>query len=41
MITVQDVAKCEEVKALVEGSQKHLDALRLYRTFCKTYKHSF
>lgn len=41
MITVQDVANCEEVKALVEGSQKHLDELRLYRAFCKTYKNSF
>jgi len=41
MITVQDVANCEEVKALVEGSQKHLNALRIYRTFYKTYKYCF
>jgi len=41
MITVQDVVDCEEVKALINGSQKHLDALRIYRTFFKAHKHCF
>ncbi len=31
MITLQDVIKNEEVKALIEGAQKQLDSLRLYR----------
>lgn len=33
MLTVKDIKNCEEVKVLVKGTQKYLDALRLYRTF--------
>ena len=32
MITLQDVIKNEEVEALIQGAQKQLDGLRLYRT---------
>lgn len=41
MITLQDVQNCEEVKALIDGSERHLNALRIHRTFDKTYKYSF
>ncbi len=32
MITLNDVRNNEEVEALIEGAQKQLDGLRLYRT---------
>lgn len=32
MITLEDVIKNEEVEALIQGTQKQLDSLRLYRT---------
>ena len=32
MITLQDVMKNEEVEALINGAQKQLDVLRIYRT---------
>ena len=32
MITLEDVRKNEEVEALIQGAQKQLDGLRLYRT---------
>ncbi len=32
MINLDDVRKNEEVEALIEGAQKQLDSLRLYRT---------
>ena len=32
MINLDDVIKHEEVEALIEGAQKQLDSLRLYRT---------
>ncbi len=32
MINLDDVIKNEEVEALIEGAQKQLDSLRLYRT---------
>lgn len=32
MITLQDVIQNEEVEALIQGTQKQLDSLRLYRT---------
>lgn len=32
MINLQDVIKNEEVEALINGAQKQLDSLRLYRT---------
>ena len=31
MINLDDVIKNEEVEALIEGAQKQLDSLRLYR----------
>lgn len=31
MITLQDVIKNEEVDALIQGAQKQLDSLRIYR----------
>lgn len=31
MITLQDVRNNEEVEALIQGAQKQLDNLRLYR----------
>lgn len=41
MITLEDVKNNHEVIALIEGSQKQLDKLRIYRTWNKTYKFSF
>lgn len=32
MITLQDVIKNQEVEALINGAQKQLDGLRIYRT---------
>ncbi len=32
MITLQDVIENNEVEALIQGAQKQLDGLRLYRT---------
>ncbi len=32
MITLQDVRNNKEVEALIQGAQKQLDNLRLYRT---------
>lgn len=32
MITLQNVKENEEVRALIQGAQKQLDSLRLYRT---------
>ncbi len=32
MITLEDVIKNEEVEALILGTQKQLDSLRLHRT---------
>ncbi len=32
MITLENVRKNEEVEALIQGAQKQLDGLRLYRT---------
>lgn len=32
MITLQDVIQNEEVEALIRGTQKQLDGLRIYRT---------
>lgn len=32
MITLQDVIKNKEVEALIQGTQKQLDGLRIYRT---------
>ena len=32
MINLDDVRNNEEVEALIEGAQKQLDSLRLYRT---------
>lgn len=32
MITLQDVIENEEVEALIQGTQKQLDSLRIYRT---------
>ena len=32
MVTLEDVIKNEEVEALIQGTQKQLDSLRLYRT---------
>lgn len=32
MVTLQDVRKNEEVEAMIKGSQKQLDGLRIYRT---------
>ena len=32
MINLDDVIKNEEVEALIEGAQKQLNSLRLYRT---------
>lgn len=32
MITLKDVKENEEVNALIQGAQKQLDSLRLYRT---------
>lgn len=32
MITLQEVIKNKEVEALIQGAQKQLDSLRLYRT---------
>lgn len=31
MITLQDVIENEEVEALIQGAQKQLDGLRIYR----------
>lgn len=31
MITLQDVIQNKEVEALIQGTQKQLDSLRLYR----------
>lgn len=32
LITLEDVKKNSEVQALIEGAQKQLDELRIYRT---------
>lgn len=32
MVTWQDVVENKEVEALIQGAQKQLDGLRLYRT---------
>ena len=32
MITLQDVIENKEIDALINGAQKQLDGLRLYRT---------
>ena len=32
MATLEDVRKNEEVEALINGAQKQLDGLRIYRT---------
>ncbi len=32
MITLQDVMENKEVEALINGAQKQLDGLRVYRT---------
>ena len=32
MITLQDVIQNKEVEALINGAQKQLDSLRIYRT---------
>ena len=32
MITLEDVRKNEEVEALIQGAQKQLDGIRIYRT---------
>ena len=32
MVTLDDVRKNEEVEALIQGAQKQLDGLRIYRT---------
>lgn len=32
MVTLEDVQKNEEVEALINGAQKQLDGLRIYRT---------
>ncbi len=32
MITLEDVKKNEEVEALIQGAQKQLNNLRVYRT---------
>ena len=32
MVTLEDVMKNEEVEALINGAQKQLDNLRIYRT---------
>ena len=32
MITLEDDRKNEEVEALIQGAQKQLDGLRIYRT---------
>lgn len=32
MITLQDVIQNKEVEALINGAQKQLDGLRIYRT---------
>ncbi len=41
MITLQDVIQNEEVEALIQGTQKQLDGLRLYRTQSQTYINCF
>ena len=33
LVTLEDVKKNSEIKALIEGAQKQLDGLRVYRTF--------
>ncbi len=33
MVTLKEVESNKEVKSLIEGAQKQLDELRLYRTF--------
>ena len=33
VITLEDVKKNKEVQVLINGAQKQLDELRLYRTF--------
>lgn len=33
MVTLQDVIENKEVEALIQGVQKQLDALRIYRTW--------
>lgn len=33
MVTLEDVKNNKEIRALIEGAQKQLDGLRLYRTF--------
>ena len=32
LVTLEDVKKNSEIKALIEGAQKQLDGLRIYRT---------
>lgn len=32
MVTLEEVRKNEEVEALIQGAQKQLDGLRIYRT---------
>ena len=32
MVTLQDVIENKEVEALINGAQKQLDGLRIYRT---------
>lgn len=32
MITLEDLKKNKEIKALIEGTQEQLNGLRLYRT---------
>lgn len=32
MVTLKDVRESEEVEALIQGAQKQLDGLRIYRT---------
>ncbi|MFR8104588.1 MAG: hypothetical protein ACLU8F_05910 [Clostridia bacterium] len=39
MITFEDIKKNPEVQALIEGSQRQLQELRIYRTFFSPYFH--
>ncbi len=41
MITLEDVRNNEEVEALIQGAQKQLDGLRIYRTQSQAYFNCF
>lgn len=38
MVTLKDVQNNEEVKALIEGAQRQLDGLRIYRTLLSPFR---